>query len=402
MALVNDPRPEPGDLAGSPVRHSSRIELSRAAFRNNLSYVRSRVGPHPILSVVVKANAYGHGIQPIVGIAESCDVRHFSVASSLEASLVDEVKSQASKIMIMGILYDEDLRWVIDNDIEFFVYDLPRLECAVSVAKAVGRPARVHLEIETGGNRTGLPLDELPRALRIFGQNRRHLVWAGLCTHLAGAESLANDFRIVRQITRFKEIEAKLRRRRTGPERYHVASSAAALSRPEAAMDLVRIGVASYGFWPSPEMRNLHRLRSSDARENPLQRVLTWKTDVMHLKCVRQDEFVGYGTAYQAPRDMTLAVIPVGYANGYPREMSNRGTVLVRGRRAPVVGHVNMNLFMVDVTAIADVAVGDEVVLVGRQKHHVIPISSFAEMTSALNTEFACRLPASIPRFVTR
>jgi alanine racemase len=384
------------------IRHSSRIELSRAAFRNNLSFLRERIGPHPTLSLVVKANAYGHGITPIVRLAQSSGLHHFSVASSLEASIVHAAMSQDGTIMIMGILYDEDLPWVVENDIEFFVYDLERLQHAANVGREVGKQARIHLEIETGGNRTGLPLTDLSEALRIFQRNRRSLQWSGLCTHLAGAESLANEFRINKQLARFEEVAARLRKRQNGPGMYHVASSAAALSKPDTALDLVRVGVAAYGFWPSPEIRNLYRMHTERMRENRLQRVLTWRTDIMHIKNIKEDEFVGYGTSFQAPRDMRIAVIPVGYANGYPREMSNRGNVLIHGRRAPVIGKVNMNLFMVDVSAIPQAEVGDEVTLVGRQKNNVIPISSFAEMTSALNTEFACRLPDSIPRTLVR
>jgi alanine racemase len=227
-------------------------------------------------------------------------------------------------------------------------------------------------------------------------------VFVGLCTHLAGTETLANRFRIVKQLSVFEQVATKLRQSRTCPELFHVASSAAALSMPEIAFDLVRIGVVSYGLWPSPDIHNLHLMRVNKVRDNPLHRVLTWKTDVMHLKHVRQDEFVGYGTAYQAARDMTVAVIPIGYANGYPREMSNKGHVLIRGKKARVVGLVNMNMFTVDVSAIPDVEIGDEVVLVGRQRSNVITLRSFSEFSSALNTEFVCRLPVSIPRQIVR
>jgi alanine racemase len=384
------------------VRHSSRIELSQSAMRNNLAFLRSRVGAHPVLSVVVKANAYGHGIEQTVQMAESCGISHFSVASSYEAQEVLAASRQNSRVMIMGILYDRDLTWVVENGVEFFVFDLPRLRQAAEVARRVGRPARIHLEIETGGNRTGLALDELAEALKIFRGNRQQLVFVGLCTHLAGTETLATRFRIVKQLEVFHSVANRLRQRRTGPEVYHVASSAAALSMPETALDLVRIGVATYGLWPSPDIYNLHLMRVNKVRDNPLQRVLTWKTDVMHLKRVKRDEFVGYGTAFQASRDMTLAVIPLGYSNGYPREMSNKGHVLIRGKKARVIGVVNMNMFMVDVSNIPDVQVGDEVVLVGRQRNNVITLRSFSEFSSALNTEFVCRLPPSIPRKITR
>lgn len=401
------PSPVPGPVekpgAGATVRHSSRLELSQSAMRNNLEFVRDQVGPHPRISLVVKANAYGHGIAQAVPMACRCGIDHFSVASGYEAQEVLAAAPQGVSVMVMGILYDEDLPWAIENDVEFFVFDESRVRKAAEVAGRLGRPAQIHVEVETGGNRTGLPLEQLPDVLKIVRANRPHLILRGVCTHLAGSETLANRFRTSRQVERFERLRDKLVRQATRPEIFHMACSAAALSMRDTAYDLVRIGVAAYGLWPSPDIFNLHLVRTADGRqENPLQRVLTWKTDVMHLKRIRQDEFVGYGTAYQAPRDMTIAVIPIGYSNGFPREMSNRGHVLIRGKKARVVGLVNMNVFTVDVTNIAGVQVGDEVVLVGRQRNNVITLRSFSEFASALNTEFVCRLPASIPREIVR
>lgn len=391
------------ETAAAMVQHSSRIELSESALRNNMAFVRQRVGPHPVLSMVVKANAYGHGVAQMIPMARRCGIDHFAVASGFEAAEVRAAGGPDCRIMIMGILYDEDLPWAIRNDIEFFVFELPRLRHAAEIARELGKPARVHVEIETGGNRTGLPVDDLPTASQLLRRQARHLRFAGFCTHLAGAETLATRFRIERQIRNFSWARQALLKRGLQPEAFHMASSAAALTLPEqSALDLVRVGVASYGFFPSTDVYNLHLMRVKKARDNPLRRVMSWKTEVMHVKLVRKDEFIGYGTSYQAERDMRIAVIPLGYANGYPREMSNKGHVLIRGHKAPIVGLINMNLFMVDVSRIPQVAVGDVVVLIGRQKNNVIPISSFSEFSSALNTEFVCRLPTTIPRRVVR
>jgi len=385
------------------VQNSSRIELSQSALNNNMAFLRQRVGPHPLLSMVVKANAYGHGVAQMIPMARRCGVNHFAVASCFEAEEVRDAGGDECGIMIMGILYDEDLRWAIEGGVEFFVFDLPRLRRAAEVAKEVGRPARVHVEVETGGNRTGFAESELPEALNILRRRGEHLDFVGLCTHLAGAETLATKFRIDRQVASFARAKRFVEKRGMRPERYHLASSASALTMPEtAAMDQARVGVASYGFFPSNDVYNLHLMRVGKSRDNPLRRVMSWKTDVMHVKSVAKDAFIGYGTSYQAERDMTIAVIPLGYANGYPREMSNKGHVLVRGYKAPITGLVNMNLFMVDVTKIPSVAVGDPVVLVGRQRNNVINISSFSEFSSALNTEFVCRLPSTIPRAIVR
>ncbi|MCA9759070.1 MAG: alanine racemase [Candidatus Eisenbacteria bacterium] len=393
----------PRDEAGSPGRrasHSSRIELSEAALRKNLSFLRERVGPGVILSSVVKANAYGHGIDPFVLMAERLGVRHFSVASSFEASSVLEVASPDTTILIMGILYSADLPWVIERGIEFYVFDVARLEEAARVARTVGRPAHIHLEVETGGNRLGLPMSDLDRAISILKKEKAHLRFVGLCTHFAGIESLSNQFRIQKQLRKFDEISKRMRTSRCLPEIRHTACSAAALGFPETVMDMVRVGTAQYGMWPSPDIMAL--VRGDNPDRNGLSRVLTWKTDIMHLKPIKEDEFVGYGTSYQAPADMIIAVLPVGYGNGLPRGLSNRGHVLVRGRKAPIIGLVNMNACMVDVTHIPGAEVGDEVVLVGKQKNNTISIRSFSEFTNVLNNEFVSRLPPAIPRVVVR
>jgi alanine racemase len=383
-------------------RHSSRIELSMAALRNNVRFVRSKVGTHPVISAVVKANAYGHGIDPFVPMAEQCGIHHFSVSSSYEANEVLSVCSDETRIMIMGIIYPQDLPWIIEHGLEFYVFDLTLLEKAAEVAGKVGAPAVVHLEVETGGNRTGLDEASFLQALAFIKAHRRKIRFEGFCTHLGGIETLANQFRIKKQLARFEALGRKMRSLRITPAKRHVAASAAALAFPETLLDLVRVGTALYGMWPSPDIYNLHLLESPDLHKPTLQRVLTWKTNVMHLKSIARDEFVGYGTAFQAAKDMTVAVLPVGYSNGFPRELSNRGHVLVRGRKCPVVGLVNMNVCMVDVTHVPGVQVGDEVVLVGKQKKNVIPIRSFSEFSNALNNEFISRLPADVPRTVVR
>ena len=385
----------------SRVHHSSRLELSQSALRHNLDFLRRTVGDHPIINVVVKANAYGHGVEQFVPMAEKCGISHFAVASSGEAQIALESLSTDSSVMIMGILHDSDIDWVIENGIEFYVFSLRRIEKVASIASAMGKTAKIHLEVETGGNRTGIEQAKLREALAIIHRERKHLQLVGFCTHLAGAESLSSKFRIDRQVDSFFRVRRPVLRRSRQPI-YHVASSAAAMIRPEVRLDMVRIGTAVYGLYPSPDVHNTMLLGVRNREDVRLRRVISWKTNVMQVRNVDRDEFVGYGTSYQAPRASKIAVIPIGYGNGYPREMSNRGNVLIRGRRAPIVGLVNMNMCFADVTNIPGVDDGDEVVLVGRQKNNEITIRSFSEFSSALNTEFLSRLPADIPRHVVK
>jgi alanine racemase len=381
-------------------RHSSRIELSQSALQNNLDFIRGKINEDTVISSVVKANAYGHGIQEFVPMAEKCGIRHFSVASSYEAEEVLEARTTDADIMIMGILYPEDLSWVIEQKIEFFVYDYNRLERAIKVAEKAGEKARIHLELETGGNRTGMEEDQLDMAIEQIKNHSDQIILEGICTHYAGIESLSNQPRIQQQQKKFREMVDYIQSSGLSPKRQHTACSAAALAFPETVMDLVRVGTAQYGLWPSPDIYNLHLLEENKVSDNSLQQVLSWKTDIMHLKEVAKGEYIGYGTSYCASRDMQIAVIPVGYGNGYARNLSNRGYVLIRGKQAPIVGSVNMNVFMVDVTDIDNVQIRDEVVMIGRQKKNTITIKSFTEVTDAINNEFVSRLPAAINRKV--
>lgn len=384
------------------VRHSSRIELSQSALKTNIGFIRKKVGKGPVISSVVKANAYGHGIEAFVPMAEKAGIRHFATASAHEAEEVLHSRTKKSDIMIMGILYGEDLKWAVEHDIEFYVFDYTRLENALQAAKSIGKPARVHLEAETGTNRTGMHEKEFVKCLSLVKKNREHLECYGICSHLGGAESLSNQFKIDQQKELFKKFLKLAKDKDIEPKYRHLACSAAALAMPDTTYDMVRVGVAQYGFWPSPDIYFMHLQSVDKVKDNPMRRVISWKTDVMAIKQVKKSEFIGYGTSYQALRDMEVAVIPLGYCNGYARGLSNRGHVLIKGKKAPIVGLVNMNLFMVDITHIPDVEPGEEVVLIGRQGNNNITVSSFSNTSNLLNNEMISRLPAAIPRVAVR
>jgi alanine racemase len=385
------------------VRHSSRIELSQSALKKNINFIRKKIGPHPRLSSVVKANAYGHGIPQIVKMLENTGVDHFSVASAYEAEEVLAYRTrQSSDIMIMGILYDDDIRWAIENEIEFYIFHYPRLKLVQEVAQKVGKKALVHIEVETGTNRTGMTEKYFSRAMRFLQEHQNDIEFRGLCTHYGGAESRSNQFRIDQQIKRYEGYARKCQKNNFLPKYFHTACSAAALAMPQTRKDLVRIGVATYGFWPGPDIYYQHLQDTGKKSDNPLRRIMSWKTEVMDLKFVPKGEFIGYATAFQAIRDTRIAVIPVGYSNGYPRGLSNNGHVLIRGRKAPITGLINMNLFMVDVSHIKDIDFGDEVVLIGKQKNNTINVGSFTNYTQLLNNEMLSRLPTAIPRVIVK
>lgn len=378
---------------------TSYIEISKSAYNHNIKYLRNTIGSDIRFSSVVKGNAYGHGVDIIVPLAEKAKINHFSVFSASEALDVFNAASPKSDIMIMGYLSDDQLAWAIEKNIEFYIFNVERLQKAIDLAKAIKKPARIHIEVETGFNRTGIEYENMSEVVNLITDNQKHLILEGLCTHYAGAESVTNYCRIINQIKDYRRFYQYLTRHNLKPRFRHTAGSAASLTYPQTIMDMVRIGISQYGFWPTKETY-IYQFKRNQAKDSDLKRVITWKTRVMSIKEVDPGEFVGYGSSFMANKTMKVAIIPVGYTNGFSRSLSNMGRVLIRGKRVPVVGTVTMNTMSVNVTDIPNVEIGDEVVLVGKQKRLAISIASFSEMSNQLNYQTLARLPSNIPRHV--
>jgi len=376
---------------------SSFIEISKSAVLQNISFIKSYLNEGVKLSCVVKGNAYGHGIEEYIPIAEEAGVDHFSVFSADEALRVKEVCHETTAVMIMGYIANAELGWAIENEIEFYVFGIDRLEAAISVAKLLNKKAKIHIEVETGMNRTGFDSQGLKKAIELIKKNDEYISFEGLCTHYAGAESIANYVRIQSQIKHFNQARRTIEKAGLRPRRYHTACSAAAITYPKTQMDMVRIGILQYGFWPTRETFIQYIHKNGEPKE-PLQRILSWKSHIMNVKKVKTGEFIGYGTTYLAQTDKIIATIPVGYSHGFSRNLSNLGRVLVHGIRVGVVGIVNMNVMTVDVTAVENVQKGDEVVIIGSQGDLEISVASFSELSSQVNYETLTRLPSNIPR----
>ena len=382
------------------MHNNSHLELDPKAYKTNIDFLRKHFNKGVLFSSVVKGNAYGHSIEKFVEIALSENVKHFSVFDSQEARRVKAVVGDQATVMIMGWLNnEEDLAWIIQNDIEFFVFEKHRLTSALAVAKKIGKKAIVHVEVETGMNRTGFNSSELKWVQDFLNKNSSFIEFKGLCTHFAGAESIANYFRIKKQIDRYDEIYKQFCEKGLKPQLKHAACSAAAMMYPETQMDMVRIGIMQYGFWPSPEVL-VNFYNSKRKNENPLRRLISWKSSVMSVKKVKRGEFVGYGTSFMADANMKIACVPVGYAHGYGRSLSNIGRVLINGERCVVIGSINMNMMVIDVTLLDQIKRNDEVVLIGDQADKQLSVSSFSDYSNLLNYELLTRLSADIPRII--
>jgi alanine racemase len=379
--------------------HTSYLEISKSALEHNLQFLKNYIGKGVQISSVVKGNAYGHGLEVFVPLAEHCGINHFSVFSADEALRVHNASSENSAVMIMGLISNEQLEWAIENNVEFYVFEQDRLEKALETAKRIGKMAKVHIEVETGMNRTGFAPSQLPAVLKLLKNNPDHLQFKGLCTHFAGAESIANYYRIHKQQQVFQKVLKKVASAGLTPEQKHTACSAAALRYPKFQMDMVRLGIIQYGFFPNKEIL-IEYLTKKKQTENPLKRLISWKSHVMDVKKVKTGEFVGYGTSYLANSDLKIAIIPVGYAQGFSRNLSNQGIVLINGQRVSVIGTVNMNMITVDVSQVNSVEKGDEVVLIGKQGDLEISVSSFSEFSEQVNYELLTRLPENLPRLI--
>lgn len=378
---------------------TSQIYLSKSALKHNLDFIRKKIGPDTILSSVVKGNAYGHGIKQFVPMAKEFGVNHFSVFSANEALTVHNSLDEPTPIMIMGMLDYEQMEWAIQNEVSFFVFEMERLEKTVELAKKLNKQAKIHIEIETGMNRTGFSTKVFSRILHYVQNKSRYLSIQGLCTHYAGAESIANYHRVKRQERVYKRAFNRMVKLGMTPKLKHTACSAAALRYPKTRMDMVRIGILQYGFFPSREIL-IHYLTTNKEHEFPLRRVISWKSQVMSIKSVKAGEFVGYGTSYLANTDMKIATIPVGYSHGFSRSLSNKGRVLIHGNRVSIVGTVNMNMMSVDITNLDGIEIGDEVVIIGKQGDLEISVASFSDVSNLVNYELLTRLPNDIPRIV--
>ncbi|MGS2739950.1 alanine racemase [Sinomicrobium sp. M5D2P17] len=379
---------------------NSTIELSLSALKKNLYFLKRTFGRDVKISSVVKGNAYGHGIKEFVHMASRCGIDHFSVFDSNEARKVKEVTKKTTEVMIMGFMEDDAISWAVANDISFFVFEKDRLQKAIRAAKKLNKKAGIHIEVETGMNRTGFGIREIPGLIRLLQKEEEHLKFKGLCTHYAGAESVTNYYRVTEQIKVYKKIHSLFGTEGLTPEMRHTACSAAAMVYPETRMDMVRIGIMQYGLWPSPETF-VSFLNKRKIKTDPLHRVISWKSEVMSIKKVKTGDFIGYGTSFMARQKMKIAVVPVGYSHGYSRSLSNQGRVLIHGRRCMVIGTVGMNMMIVDVSEITNLKKGHEVMMIGPQGQDDMSIASFSEYSDQLNYELLARLSKGIPRKIT-
>ncbi len=376
------PKPGVPDASGAWLT----IEVDRAALSRNMAVFRELAGPSPRLMAVVKADAYGHGLLLateafLAGGADMLGVHSVAEAESLRQGGV------TAPILVLGPVNRDEAERAARLTVDITVASLP----ACRAAAACGSALRVHLKVETGVNRQGLTESEIAEAL-VMIQAAGNMEIAGLSSHFADIEDTTDHSFAKAQMARFDGYRETLSGAGFPDPAMHMSCSAAALLWDRSHRDIVRVGISAYGVWPSRE--TLVSVRQRGREEVALEGALTWKVAVSQVREVPAGETVGYGRSWKAMTDSRVAVLPVGYSDGWPRALSGRGYVLIHGRRAPLVGRVCMNLCMVDVTHIPQAAAGDAAVLLGGQGEECITTEMLADLLGTIAYE-VLTLPGS-------
>jgi alanine racemase len=359
--------------------------IDHEALRWNVRQIRAKVGAKVKILCMVKANGYGHGAAAIAKTLAASEADAFGVAT-LEEALELRRSGIRKPILILAGAFPEQLDEFIDHDLIPVAHDLASLKVLDAEAQRRQAALKFHLKIDTGMGRLGVLATEAMHWIPEL-KNLQALKLDGVFSHFSTAESVEGDY-TRRQLEIFNGVIAQLRAQGLTPPVVHFANSAATITRPAAYFDMVRPGIMLYGVYPSPAM----------AQQIILKPVLSWQTKILQLKKVPAGTSISYGQTFVTQRESLIATLPIGYADGYSRLLSNRGEVLVNGARAPLVGRVCMDLTMIDVTDIRNVQPGAEIVLLGRQGAAEISADEMAAWTNTISYEILTSIGARVPR----
>jgi alanine racemase len=365
-------------------------EISFSKLRRNFERVRALAGQRRVMAVI-KADAYGHGAVAVAKCLAECGVAWFGTATVEEAVELREA-GITQPVLLLGGLYMSDPADLIQYRLTPSVSSTARLNTYSECAHRLGRPVEFHLKVDTGMGRLGLPPDRLVSFVAHY-RELEGLRLTGLLTHLASAEDLEAT-QTDEQLSRFNQALDTLRSLEVYPEWVHISNAAALLTRRDFPENLVRIGALLFGY----HLPIIYPPGSSRPELPVFEPVLTFKSRVVYLKDVPSGTPLGYGAAFHARRPSRIATVPVGYADGLSRALSNRGHAIVRGLRARMVGNISMDLTLLDVTDIPGAAVGDEVILIGESGESSISALEIAQQIGTVPYEILCSIGKRVPR----
>ena len=362
--------------------------VNLSAVLHNLEEMHKNINKDTKIVAVIKTDGYGHGALPIAkAIEEVPYLWGYAVATADEAmALIDDGRKKP--ILILGISFLEQFDTIVRNDIRPCVCDFDTAKKLSEIAVAKNKICHIHIKIDTGMSRIGFQVNEETANIISEIAQLPNLEIEGIFTHFANADEIDKQPTFV-QMDLFKQMCQMLEERGVQIPIKHCSNSAGIVDIPEANMNMVRAGIILYGLWPSNEVNK----RSLD-----LQPAMSLKSHISYLKDLEAGRRISYGGTYVTPEQQRIATVPVGYGDGYARSLSNKGYVLVRGQKAPICGRVCMDQFMIDVSHIDGVRVGDTVTLLGQDGEYRITMEELGELSERFNYEFACLLTPRVPR----
>lgn len=366
--------------------------VSLDAIAHNFEEMRKNIKDDTKIIAVIKADGYGHGAEAIAALIHEYDyIWGFAVATPEEAL---RLRSFGVKkpVLILGIVFEEYFPELIAQDIRLTVCEYKMAEMLSREGMHQGKTVHIHLALDTGMSRIGFA--DVPESVEKIRKIAalQNMEIEGMFTHFARADE--SDLTPAReQLDRYLVFAGLLEEKGIHIPLKHCSNSAGIIRMPQANLDAVRAGITIYGLYPSDEVER-DKVRLEPAME--------LKSHITYIKELKAGTPVSYGGTYTAPKDIRTATVPAGYADGYPRSLSNKGWVLIRGRRAPVIGRICMDQFMVDVSEIPDACVGDEVTLIGKDGKEMISMEEMGDLSGRFSYEFACDISKRVPRVYTK
>ncbi len=361
-------------------------DVDLGAVEDNVKALKKLAAPQAKVMAVVKADGYGHGDAAIAKAVYSL-VYGYAVATLDEAVNLRE-NGIDKPILVLGVVNPDEYKTLVEKEAAATVFDYGTAKRLSEAAKALGKKAVCHIKVDTGMRRIGLEpdadgADTIRRIMKL-----ENLDVEGIFTHFAGSD-MADKTSAQKQLNAFQHFLSVLEKENIRFRIRHCANSAAVIDMPQACMDMVRLGIAMYGMYPSDEV---------DKSRVSLRPAMELKSHVTMVKTVPAGEPVSYGGTFVTQRETKLATVSVGYGDGYPRALSSKGYVLIRGRRAPIIGRVCMDQMMVDATGIEDIRCNDIVTLFGHDGNSTITVEEIAALAGTFNYEFVCDLNKRVPR----
>ena len=367
------------------------LKIDLDAICDNTLEIMKKVGPETKVMAVVKADAYGHGAIEVTKALSEIGTYGFAVATVGEALALRRA-GITKPILILDFVFPNQFETIIRNDIMLTVFQYNIANQLNEAAERMGTTAHIHIKIDTGMGRIGyIPddesIDEICRIAQL-----PNIEIDGIFTHFACAD-MSDKTSMNRQYNIFTEFVGKLEKLGINIPIKHICNSAAIIDKDDGFMDMVRSGIVTYGLYPSEEVHK-EKLKIRPAME--------LHSLVINVKTIHEGDTVSYGSTYVAAKPTVIATIPVGYADGYPRLMSNKGEVIIHGKRAKIVGRVCMDQFMADVTNIPEVSIGDAVTLIGKDGDECITCEEIGNISGRFNYEFLCCITRRVPRVYVR